>query len=124
MTRPKEQISFEKPFEVHTDASNRATSGVLVQDGHPLAFESKKLKDAEQRYFVHEKKMVVVVHCLEALRHYLLGTKFTVMSNKVANTYFKTQKKLTPKQDGKSTWLNLISFGCINQGSKTRLQMH
>ena len=38
---------FEKPFEVHTDASDRAISVMLVQDGHPLAFESKKLKDVE-----------------------------------------------------------------------------
>jgi len=38
---------FEKPFEVHTDASDRAIGGVLVQEGHPIAFESRKLSDAE-----------------------------------------------------------------------------
>lgn len=87
---------FELPFEVHTDASDRAIGGVLVQEGHPIAFESRKLKEAEQRYSVHEKEMAAVVHCLDAWRHYLLGTKFTVMTDNVANTYFKTQKKLTP----------------------------
>ena len=56
---------FELPFEVHTDASDRAIGRVLVQEGHPIAFESHKLKEAEQRYSAHEKEMAAVVHCLE-----------------------------------------------------------
>ena len=39
---------LEVPFEVHTDASDRALGGVLVQEGHPVAFESRKLNAAEQ----------------------------------------------------------------------------
>ncbi|KAL0315101.1 UNVERIFIED_CONTAM: Retrovirus-related Pol polyprotein from transposon.6 [Sesamum calycinum] len=40
---------FDRPFEVQVDASDRALGGVLVQDKHPVAFESRKLKDAELR---------------------------------------------------------------------------
>ena len=50
---------------MHTDASDKAVGGVLVQDGHPVAFESHKLNPAEQRYSAHEKEMVAVVHCLQ-----------------------------------------------------------
>lgn len=106
---------FHKPFEVHTDASDRAIGGVLVQEGHPLAFESRKLKDAEQRYSTHEKEMVAVIHCLDVWRHYLLGTKFTVFTDNVANTYFKTQKKLTPKQARWQEFLAEFDFEWVHK---------
>lgn len=68
----KEAISIELvlwfpnhnlPFEVQTDALNRALGRVLKQEGHPMAFESRKLNDVEQWYSTHEKKMMIVVHC-------------------------------------------------------------
>ena len=43
-----------------------------------MAFESRKLNDAEQRYSTHEKEMVDVVHYLQVWRVYLLGTRFVV----------------------------------------------
>ena len=52
-----------KPFEMHTDASDFAIGGVLIQEGHPIAFESRKLNDTEQRHTVQEKEMTAVVHC-------------------------------------------------------------
>lgn len=91
-------LDFGIPFELHNDASDRAISGVLVQEGHLVAFESRKLNNAKQRYLVHEKEMTAVVHCLQVWRHYLLGMKFVVRTDNVATTYFKTQKKLSPKQ--------------------------
>jgi len=57
-------LDFEKPFKVHTDASDRAIGGVLIQEGHLIAFESRKLSDAEQNYSTHEKEMTTIVHCL------------------------------------------------------------
>ncbi|KAE8681992.1 hypothetical protein F3Y22_tig00111277pilonHSYRG00011 [Hibiscus syriacus] len=42
-------LDFTKPFEVHSDASDFAIGGVLMQEGHPIAFESRKLNDTERR---------------------------------------------------------------------------
>jgi len=36
-------LDFSKPFEVHIDVSGFAIGGVLMQEGHPNVFESKKL---------------------------------------------------------------------------------
>lgn len=90
-------LDFKKPFEVNTDASNKATGGVLSQKGHPIASESRKLKDAKQQYTAHEKGMIAVVHCFQAWRHDLLGSKFVIRTDNVMNTCFKTQRKLTPE---------------------------
>ncbi|XP_042974786.1 uncharacterized protein LOC122306425 [Carya illinoinensis] len=38
-----------KPFEVQSDASDFAIWGVLMQEGHPIAYESRKLNETERR---------------------------------------------------------------------------
>ena len=53
----------------------------------------------------HEKEMITVVHYLLARRVYLLGPKFVVRTDNVANTFFNTQKKLSPKQ---ARWQKLL----------------
>ena len=87
-----------KVFKVHTNASEFAIRGVLMQERHPIAFESRKLNDTERRYTVQEKEMTTIIHCLRTWRHYLLGSHFIVKTNNVATSYFQTQKKLSPKQ--------------------------
>ncbi|KAL0400203.1 UNVERIFIED_CONTAM: Transposon Tf2-11 polyprotein [Sesamum radiatum] len=97
---------MSKPYVVETDASDFALGGVLMQDGHPVAFENRKLKDVEQRYSVHEKELLVVVHCLRLWRHYLLGSPFVVKTDNTAVSHFMTQPKLTNRQ---AHWQELLS---------------
>ena len=85
-----------KAHEVHTDISDYAIGEVLMQEGHPIAFESRKLNETERRYTVQEKEMTAMVHCLRTWRHYLLRSKFMVKTDNVAPSYFLKKKKLTP----------------------------
>ena len=110
---------FSQPFEVVTDASDKAVGGVLQQGGHPIAFESWKLKDAETRYSTHEKEMLAVVHCLRVWRVYLLGVKFIVITDNVANTFFKTQKKLSPRQARWQEFLAEYDFEWLHRPGKS-----
>jgi hypothetical protein len=66
------------PYEVVTDAPDLGLGGVLLQEGHHMAFESRKLNDAELYYQTTEKKMLVVVHALRLWRCYLEGAVFSV----------------------------------------------
>ena len=92
-----------KVFKVHTDALDFATGGVLMQERHPIAFESRKLNDMERHYTVQEKEMTTIVHCLRTWRHYLLGSHFIVKNDNVATSYFQTQKKLVLNKLGDKT---------------------
>ncbi|KAL0374240.1 UNVERIFIED_CONTAM: Transposon Tf2-12 polyprotein [Sesamum radiatum] len=47
-------LDISKPFVLETDALDFALEGILMQDGHPIAFESRKLKDVKRRYSVHD----------------------------------------------------------------------
>ena len=89
---------YTKPFQVQTDASDFAIGGVLLQDDHPVAYESRKLNDTERRYPIHDKEMTAIVHCLRVWRHYLLGSRFVIQTDNVATSYFQNQKKISPKQ--------------------------
>ena len=91
-------VDVTKPFEIETDASDFALGGVLIQEGHPIAYESWKLNDAERRYTVSEKEMLPVVHCLRVWRQYLMGSQFVVKTDNSAIFHFFDQPKLTTKQ--------------------------
>ena len=113
-----ETANKELPFEVHTNASDRALGGVLVQEGHPVAFESRKLNASEERYSAHEKEMTTVIYCLKIWKHYLMGTRFVVVTDNVANTFFTTQKNLTAKQARWKKFLADFNFVWVNKSSR------
>ena len=80
-------IDVTKPFEIETDASDFALCGVLIQEGHSIAYESRMLNDAKRRYTVSEKEMLVVVR-LQVWRQYLLGSQFVVKTDNRAICHF------------------------------------
>jgi hypothetical protein len=89
---------FDKDFEIHLDVSNFAIGRVLMQDGRPVAFESKKLSEMERRWPTHEKEMWVVIHCLKTWGHYIGSKDVVVWTDNVTLKYFAIQPKLSLKQ--------------------------
>jgi hypothetical protein len=89
---------FDKDFEIHSDASDFAIGGVLVQDGRSVAFESKELNERERRWPTFEKEMWAVIDCLKTWGHYISSKDVVVWTDNVTLKYFATQPKLSSKQ--------------------------
>ena len=62
-----------KPYEVICDASLEGLGAVLLQEGKPIAYDSRKLTSAEKNYTTTEQELLAVVHALEVSRCYLEG---------------------------------------------------
>jgi hypothetical protein len=90
-------LDFDKDFEIHFDASDFVIGGILVQDGMPMAFESKKLNKTEQRWPIHEKEMWAVIHCFKTWGHYIGSKDVVLWTDNVTLKYFITQPKLSSK---------------------------
>jgi len=64
---------YTQKFVLMPDASDRQLGAVLMQNGKPLAFFSKKLNKYQQKYTVGEKEMLGVVEALKEFRTMVLG---------------------------------------------------
>ena len=69
---------FTRPFVVECDASGEERGAILIQNHHPIAFESKKFKDYERHYSIYDKEMLAILHALTKFRQYLVGSKFKI----------------------------------------------
>ena len=86
---------------MEVDASNFAMGGVLsikYEDNkwRPVAYISKSLNETERNYEIHDKKMLAVIHCLEAWKYFLEGSRseFEVWTNHKNLEYFMSNQKL------------------------------
>ncbi len=68
-------------FTIYCDASDYAIGGMLEQEGHPVAFTSRRQTDTETRYAIREKEALALVHCLKAWEHLIHGSKILLKTD-------------------------------------------
>jgi len=101
---------FRKPFEVVADASDFTLGAILLQEGRPVAFESRKLTPAECNYDTGDKELLAVMHALNIWRCYLDGTQFTIYSDHEPLRYLRTKATLLPRQVRWSQFLERFHY--------------
>ena len=73
---------LNKPFEIYTDASDYQMGAAIIQDGHPIAYWSKKLTDSQRGYNTTEKELLAVVMCVREYHDILYGNTLRMITPK------------------------------------------
>jgi hypothetical protein len=90
------QPDIKRSFDVYCYASGMGIGGVLIQDGHAIAYASRQFQRHEEHYPTHDLELVV--HTLKVWRHYLLGNLVHIYTNRKSLKYLFTQPDLNMRQ--------------------------
>jgi hypothetical protein len=59
---------FTLSFVLECDASGEGIGTILMQGGHPIVFESRKLSYPKRLYSIYDKEMLAIMHALTKFR--------------------------------------------------------
>ena len=95
----------EKPVTIETDASDYTIGAICSQPDekgilHPVAYYSRKLKDPERNYDIHDKELLAIVDTLRKWDTYckITGPKITILTDHRNLEYPKTKRDLNLRQ--------------------------
>lgn len=121
LTRP----DFSKPFSLQTDASAHGIGAVLTQkfeDGEKvICFLSRSLTKLEQKYTTTERECLAVIWAVEKLRHYLEGTKFTVITDHASLLWLHRLKDPTGRLARWALRLQPFTFDIIHRRGRENI---
>lgn len=95
----------EKDYVVCTDASKEGVGGVLMQEGKVIAYESRKLKEHEQKYSAYDLELTAVVHALKSVAPLFGGRIFLLMTDHHSLTSYFSQPTLNARQ---ARWVDFL----------------
>ena len=106
---------FTKHFVLQTDASDRGIGAVLSQYdemGHdqPIAYFSKKLLPAEERYSTTEKECLAIKLSIQAFHSYLMGKAFTIQTDHRSLEWLNRVKDSNPRLTRWSLFLQSYDY--------------
>eukprot|EP00804_Cyclotella_cryptica_P030958 CCRYP_018811-RA/>CCRYP_018811-RA protein AED:0.25 eAED:0.25 QI:0/0/0/1/0/0/2/0/252 len=73
--------NYSREFEIYTDASPKQLGSVITQGNRPLAFFSRKLSTAQQKYSVTKLELLAIVETLKEFKGMLWGQRLKVSTD-------------------------------------------
>jgi hypothetical protein len=114
-----------RPLTLETDASDYTIGAVCSQPDdanvlHPLGYFSRKLKDAELNYNIHDKEQLAIVDALNKWSTYCksMEHRITVLSDHKNLEYWQTKKDLNLRQAHWAEQLANYDFAITYRPSK------
>ncbi|XP_058766993.1 uncharacterized protein LOC131640630 [Vicia villosa] len=113
--------NFTKDFNIDTDASGVAIGAVLSQEGHPIAFFSKKMCPRMQAASVYVREMFAITESVKKWRQYLIGHKFHIYTDQKSLRDLLLQRIQTPEQQRWTAKLQGFDFEISYKPGRTNL---
>lgn len=108
-------FSHTAETQLHTDASKLGVAGILLQRSQsdpwrPVAYFSRQTQPDEMKLHSYELETLAVVSSLSRFRTYLIGIRFTIISdcNALRSTF--TKRDLIPRIA--RWWIQFLEFDC------------
>jgi hypothetical protein len=113
------QVIFNPDFptELHTDASSIGYGAILIQkyDGQNkvVAYYSKRTSPSESKYHSYELETLAIVKALRHFRVYLIGIKFTIVTDCNAVKATVNKKEILPRVARWWTYLQDFNYEIV-----------
>jgi len=67
---------------------------MFLQEGHPIAYFSEKLKGSHTNYSAYDKELYALVRNLQTWKHYLFSKEFVVHSEHESLKFLKKPRQV------------------------------
>ena len=73
--------NYSREFEIYTDALSKQLGSVITQGKSPLAFFSRKLSTAQQKYSVTKVELLAIMDTLKEFKGMLWGQRLKIYTD-------------------------------------------